>query len=526
MKKNLCLFLLIFSFLNTILLCEEIDYMKEHNLISKEILEELKNNSYTLKDPLIVVDPYKISPLTALVAFNTIEESSIKVKVFGKNNENNLEYEISENAKDHKVPIYGLYPGINKVEIKVGKEVSILEIETERINSELISMDVKKIDKEKVNKNFIITSPSISNNLIIYDNKGDIRWYLSTKKIGAAGPIKKLKNGNLLVTSEKQKKPPYYVTSVYEMDFLGKIYREIELKGYGHHEFLELDNGHILGLVDPIDRKTVEDYLIEYDLDGNIVKEMDFKNLIQLDEYVAQDLYLKYNFKDNKNAAIHDWAHANAFAYDKKDNSIVVSFRHLNAIIKFSYETGEILWIFADPQNPWLTDTLKTKLLKTNDKTLYTYGQHAVKVLKDGNILLYDNGNYRDLYNRGILIGSNDYNTENNKSRALELKIKGNKVEKIWEYKPENIYTPFIGDVNKLAENHYIINFGGIVEVNEKHSDDILGVLVLGTTVGKIYGKIIEVKNDKVVFEAETYGQKDSSVYRANRIKFTGEKND
>ncbi|MGL5316676.1 MAG: aryl-sulfate sulfotransferase, partial [Peptostreptococcaceae bacterium] len=141
------------------------------------------------------------------------------------------------------------------------------------------------------------------------------------------------------------------------------------------------------------------------------------------------------------------------------------------------------------------------------------------------NILLYDNGNYRDLYNRGILKASEDYNTDNNKSRALELEIKNGTIKKVWEYIPENIYTPFIGDVNKIAENHYIINFGGIVEVDGNYSDDILGVLVFGTTVGKIYGKIIEVKDNKVIFSAETSGQKDSSVYRADRIEFIGEKN-
>lgn len=525
MKKSIFSILMSFLFLSSILFCNEINYVKEHETIDKEISEELKSNHYTLEEPLIVVNPYNTSPLTALISFKTNSESSVKVKVFGKDSGDNLEYEITEKTKEHKIPIYGLYSGINKVEIISGTEKNILEIETERLNSELVSSNVKELDRKKANDNFIITSPSINGYLTMYDNTGEIRWYLSTKKIGAAGPIKKLKNGNLLVTSEEQKKPPYYVTSIYEIDFLGKIHRKIDLKGYGHHEFIELENGNILGLVDPVDRETVEDYLIEYDKNGNIVKEWDFKKLIKLEEYIAQDLYLTYNFKDNKKAALHDWAHANAFSYDKNDNSIVVSFRHLNAVIKFSYETGDILWIFADSKNPWLTEELKTKLLKTDDKNMYAYGQHAVKILDDGNILLYDNGNYRDLYNRGILKASEDYNTDNNKSRALELEIKNGTIKKVWEYIPENIYTPFIGDVNKIGKNHYIINFGGIVEVEGKYSDDILGVLVFGTTVGKIYGKVIEVKDNKVVFSAETSGQKDSSVYRADRIEFIGEKN-
>lgn len=516
-KKIFLIAITFFSF-NSILFSEEIDYIKEHSIVDKEIDGELKANRYSLKDPLIIVNPYNISPLTALVSFQTEKDSSVKVKVFGKNNENNLEYEFLDKNKTHKIPVYGLYSGVNKVEITAGKDTELLEIETERLSSELVLLEVKEINKTDVSKDFIIIAPSIDNNLTIYDNAGDVRWYISTKKIGAAGPIKKLKNGNLLVTSEEQKKPPYYVTSIYEMDFLGKIHRKLDLKGHGHHEFKELDNGNILGLVDPMGRDTVEDYMVEYNSNGDIVKEWDFKKLIKLNEYIAPELYETYNFKGNKKVALHDWAHANAFAYDKTDSSIVVSFRHLNAVIKFDYETGEILWIFADPKNPWLTEELKAKLLKVKNKNIYAYGQHAVKVLEDGNILLYDNGNYRDLYSRGIVVSSDDYNPANNKTRALEFKVQNQIAELVWEYVAQNIYTPFVGDVNKLGENHYFISFGGIVEVDGKPDDDILGVMVFGTTEGKLYGKMIEVKDGKVVFLAETHGKKDSTVYRGDRI--------
>lgn len=354
---------------------------------------------------------------------------------------------------------------------------------------------------------------------LIIDTDGNIRGGLETGNYFQNILINKNKN---FVWAKNNK--------IYEYNIFGKLIKVIGTKNYNaHHDIYEKSDGNYLITVSKkgsiLERKnekilTIEDYIIEIDKSGNIIKEWDFKKLIKLNDYIAPELYETYNFKGNKKAAIHDWAHANAFAYDKKDCSIVVSFRHLNAVIKFEYETGEILWIFADPKNPWLTEELKAKLLKVKNKNIYVYGQHAVKVLEDGNILLYDNGNYRDLYSRGIVTSSDDYNPTNNKTRAIEFKVQNQTAELVWEYVAQDIYTPFVGDVNKLEENHYFISFGGIVEVDGKLDDDILGVMVFGTTEGKLYGKMIEVKDGKIVFLAKTHGKKDSTVYRGDRINF------
>ena len=50
-----------------------------------------------------MVNPFKISPLTALIIFNTDVDTSISVNV---NNEYYFETEVSTN---HLIPIYGLY---------------------------------------------------------------------------------------------------------------------------------------------------------------------------------------------------------------------------------------------------------------------------------------------------------------------------------------------------------------------------------------------------------------------------------
>ena len=57
-----------------------------------------------------------------------------------------------------------------------------------------------------------------------------------------------------------------------------------------------------------------------------------------------------------------DWAHANSIFYDASDDSIVLSFRHQDAVVKFSRESGELIWILGthegwkDPWKPYLLE--------------------------------------------------------------------------------------------------------------------------------------------------------------------------
>lgn len=47
-------------------------------------LEEEQKNGYTWEEPLIVQNPYRYSPLTAVILFDTDEECEVHVTVKGK----------------------------------------------------------------------------------------------------------------------------------------------------------------------------------------------------------------------------------------------------------------------------------------------------------------------------------------------------------------------------------------------------------------------------------------------------------
>ena len=88
-----------------------------------------------------------------------------------------------------------------------------------------------------------------------------------------------------------------------------------------------------------------------------------------------------------------DWCHGNAVTYDASDDSILVSLRTQDCIIKFSRKTGELIWILGDHGNwksPW-----SERLLSPEGDLDWQYHQHDCSITSDGTILCFDNGNYR-----------------------------------------------------------------------------------------------------------------------------------
>jgi len=81
-------------------------------------------------------------------------------------------------------------------------------------------------------------------------------------------------------------------------------------------------------------------------------------------------------------AATIDYVHGNAVTIDS-DTSILISCRHMNEITKIDRRTGDIIWRLNGKNNEFtfINDTLKFS------------HQHSIKKLKNGNILLFDNGN-------------------------------------------------------------------------------------------------------------------------------------
>jgi len=145
----------------------------------------------------------------------------------------------------------------------------------------------------------------------------------------------------------------------------------------------------------------------------------------------------KAGFTEDAHEPVEDWTHGNTVAIGARGN-VMLSFRHLDQVISLSSDLRTIEWrlggVNSDFQFP-----------DPDDRFL---GQHSVVELPNGNLLLFDNGNYRP---------GPDF------SRALELKLDFQKMtaRKVWEYRHQpDVYADRLSSVYRLANDDTIVNFG------------------------------------------------------------------
>ena len=87
-----------------------------------------------------------------------------------------------------------------------------------------------------------------------------------------------------------------------------------------------------------------------------------------------------------------DWFHNNATTYNPADNTLIVSSRE-NFVIAVDYDTQQIKWIFGDRTKHWHQfKSLRAFALTATRGTPEPYGQHAVSIADNGDLLLFDDG--------------------------------------------------------------------------------------------------------------------------------------
>ena len=460
------------------------------SLVTKQsnLEKEFSTTGYTIDNPNIILNPYEISPLTALVMFETETEVTPKVTIQGKDKLTTYTHTFTK-SKTHYLSIYGLYPDKKNVIIieytennqKIKKE---LTIKTDKLPEDFILPTNVKSTKDKLSNDLYFFTPSSKGYTCAYDVNGDVRWYLTTY---ALWDNTRLENGHMLISTERLINSPYYMTGLYEIDLLGKIYTEYSIKGGYHHDYYELENGDLLVASDDFNNEdgTVEDYIVELDRKtGQIVKEFDLKDILNMED------------GQSENWTAYDWFHNNSVWYDNKTNSITLSGRHQDAVINIDYKSGKLNWIIGDPTN-WSKEYQKYFFKPVGDSEFeWQWSQHAAMITPEGYVFILDNGNNKSK------IESEYVSAENSYTRGVMYKIDTDNmtIEQIWEYgkdRGSEFYSPYISDVDYLAKNHYIVHSGGIVYVDGKNSNQPAGF----STNTNLVSDTVELLNDKVIFE-------------------------
>jgi arylsulfate sulfotransferase len=204
--------------------------------------------------------------------------------------------------------------------------------------------------------------------------------------------------------------------------------------------------------------RLVGDILIEVQPDGCIVREHRLLDILDPYRitYGSRALY----WAQRGYAGTFDWCHANGTWHDPRDDSVLVSLRTQDCIVKIDRKTGALGWILGDHGNwrkPW-----SDKLLRPVGQAGWSYHQHDCSVTPAGTVMCFDNGNNRAVPFAPPLPHSD------NASRAVEYAVDEVRMtaEQVWSFgeaPPHRIFAGFQGGARRLpATGNTIIAFGGI----------------------------------------------------------------
>ncbi len=307
------------------------------------------------------------------------------------------------------------------------------------------------------------------------DPQGQVRWYTSTNY----DDIRQLANGNFLSRASNP-------TSIREFDALGNVVRSWHPRNdtvagsvpvaiaNPHHDVFPMANGNFL-IIDRATRSVanfpssesdpnapritadvVYDPIIEFTPQGNVVggwHPIDMLDPTRIG-YGAIDGPIR-----------NDWSHTNTVLHDPRDDSIILSLRNQDAVVKFSRSSGELLWILGPHEN-WAPQFQQYLLTDMGEPFEWQYHQHSPTFLPNGNILMFDNGTNRASPFDPRLAEQDNY------SRAVEFEIdeQAMTIRQVWEYGTNTdqiIYTPTHGDADWLPNTDNVqITFGRIRRID------------------------------------------------------------
>jgi len=211
------------------------------------------------------------------------------------------------------------------------------------------------------------------------------------------------------------------------------------------HEFLMLPNGHVM---------MMSYHTIIYDMSTivpggqtncelviNIIQEQDTdKNVVF--EWRNLDHIPITDSDEDLTASRTNYSTLNAFEIDD-DGNILASFRNHSEIMKISRSTGEIMWRMGSPRGEF------TFVGEHEENAPYYYArQHDIRRLPNGNISLFDNGQFHQPpYSRGV-----EYSLDEvNKVATLVSEFR---------YPNGNIFCATAGNAQKLSNGGWFIGYG------------------------------------------------------------------
>lgn len=485
-----------------------------------EVEQEFATGKYSLEEPLVVLDPYSVSPLTAIAMFRTDEPCQVSIHISAKFDVDEINFTFEEYKTEHRIPIYGLYAdAVNQITLKTisktgQRKEATIEITTAEVPLEIKNRSnkyqLKNVKAYQNGVNFVYRIATADQGKWAFDSQGECRWYISQKGANV-GTILEHQTPMIDFTENG-----YFYTGcgpqlsghpliLLKMDFMGKIIGAFFADNCIHHELVETDDETLIVLgANPKTPPIEQDGLYEIDLNtGEMIHFLDYKDILmrtrQVDPFVTDV----------------DWAHLNAAVPYGSDKVIVSS--NLQSTVLCNDWSGNIKWMLCNPEE--YPEIYKDYILTpVGENFKYSYGQHCVTIVddtqaKDGilDILLFDNGRCRFDHKGEV----NSQNKEQNEcySRMVVYRIneKEMTVQQLWSYgeKRTELYSPWRSSAQLLANGNYL----GMFSVgNEEQSLEHLAYIEVNPI-----GEVIWELHQENILDNVFYG------YRVKRLPFYSE---
>ncbi len=352
----------------------------------------LERYEFAFDRMLILQNPFRLSPLTAVLVFETKERCVARITVRGDEREHDFSYTAGGAARQHFVPVIGLYADRrNVVEVALcdGKGKVLckrnVEITTGPLPDKMTNL-IRPLVVPKGNRDWslMFVTGGIKGFTYAFDPSGEIRWYLAhlPKQYGVCP----LGHGKFYYP-DRQINCPTYINShscvMYEMDALGRVHETCYVDG-GFHHWLEekpgSDGREVFAAASSL-KERMEDQLIRYDTEtGRILQKWDLGEI----------------FPDKFTKRRKDWAHFNSFCFYDNDN-VIVSLRNLHTVAKIDLRKFEVVWAAAPPDIYQETEFKEKLLQPAGEEFHWFFQQHAVRIVERDaargllSIVLFDN---------------------------------------------------------------------------------------------------------------------------------------
>ena len=468
------------------------DVLSEQEKVSEEIQNILSHGEYTFDDPYLLVDPYGISPLTALIIFKTDHEVEVEVVIIGES------VTIMESSKIHSIPIYGLKAGIeNRVLLKMnGQEHEVL-IDRKDVSLDNLEVEVPN-SKAGISSELYFLSISDGDGAAAYDGNGNIVWNLSADY---SLDIEFLKNGHIYLNNDNSSGLLESYEGFYELDYFGKIHKSYSLENGYHHELIALNDGTVIVAGS---RQSEEPAYI-----GTFIYQINLETGEVLNFFDLYDIFSKVDI-DFATQLLDKNIQLNSVSYNENTKDMVLSLRGINSIVFLNFESKEIHWIFGDAT--FYSEPFQKYMLKVTDGSRLPKGQHTASLSEDGFLSVFNND-----FDQINSTSEDMMYYVNNYSSATIYKIDGMNVSTHWNYDGNQQYFSYeLGSFYTYSDQSKLINFGWTF-----YPDIYSPGRSIFDNVGNTYAKIIEIdENDQTTFSATTpYG-----IYRAYKHKMYEEK--